>query len=266
MTKPSDTGIESMTYQATIADLRSTIEGAGAPWTAIDATSAARMKLQNRFPTGLDIARYTAKIMREDMAAYDLDPANYTQSLGCWHGFIGQQKMIAIKKHFGSTKKRYLYLSGWMIAALRSEFGPLPDQSMHEKTSVPALIAEIYTFLRQADARELGILFRDLDKAREAIHAADTLRFAQGARVEVEPFHHLYHDPRRERPLIALDQIEIAGRNRELGSHRGLGQTLPLAQAPQRWPGKDRVLGHCKFLYRFTAAYAPHCSSGQDCL
>jgi isocitrate lyase len=45
--------------------------------------------------------------------------------------------MIAIKKHFGSTKGRYLYLSGWMIAALRSEFGPLPDQSMHEKTSVP---------------------------------------------------------------------------------------------------------------------------------
>src|SRR3546814_17104384 len=53
-----------------------------------------------------------------------------------------------------------------MIAALRSEFGPLPDQSMHEKTSVPALIEEIYTFLRQADARELGGLFRDLDAAR----------------------------------------------------------------------------------------------------
>jgi hypothetical protein len=98
--------------------------------------SVARMRLQNRF-TGLDIARYTAKIMRRDMAAYDADPANYTQSLGCWHGFIGQQKMISIKKHFGTTKGRYLYLSGWMVAALRSEFGPLPDQSMHEKTSVP---------------------------------------------------------------------------------------------------------------------------------
>uniref|UniRef100_UPI0035BE480B isocitrate lyase n=1 Tax=Spongiibacter tropicus TaxID=454602 RepID=UPI0035BE480B len=30
----------------------------------------------------------------------------------------------------------------------------------------PALIEEIYTFLRQADARELGMLFRDLDAAR----------------------------------------------------------------------------------------------------
>jgi isocitrate lyase len=39
---------------------------------------------------------------------------------------------------------------------------------MHEKTSVPALIEEIYTFLRQADARELGGLFRELDAAREA--------------------------------------------------------------------------------------------------
>ena len=77
--------------------------------------------------------------------------------------------MISIKKHFeGKTDRCYLYLSGWMVAALRSEFGPLPDQSMHEKTSVAALIKELYTFLRQADARELGGLFRELDAAREA--------------------------------------------------------------------------------------------------
>lgn len=156
-----------MTYQATIAQTRKTIESNGEPWNAIDAEHVARMQLQNRFRTGLDIARYTARIMREDMAAYDADPANYTQSLGCWHGFIAQQKMISIKKHFGTTKRRYLYLSGWMVAALRSEFGPLPDQSMHEKTSVPALIEELYTFLKQADARELGLLFRELDQARE---------------------------------------------------------------------------------------------------
>ena len=133
---------------------------------AVNPEHAVRMRLQNRFQTGLDIARYTADIMRRDMAAYDADTSQYTQSLGCWHGFIGQQKMIAIKKHFGDTTGRYLYLSGWMIAALRSEFGPLPDQSMHEKTSVPSLIEELYTFLRQADARELGGLFRELDAAR----------------------------------------------------------------------------------------------------
>ena len=165
-----------MTYQAKIAELEDACRTAGAPWDAIDPASAARMQAQNRFRTGLDIARYTAKIMREDMAAYDADPAQYTQSLGTWHGFIAQQKMIAIKKHFGSTKRRYLYLSGWMVAALRSEFGPLPDQSMHEKTSVPALIEELYTFLKQADARELGGLFRDLDAAREVGNETEAKR------------------------------------------------------------------------------------------
>ncbi|NNJ78451.1 MAG: isocitrate lyase [Xanthomonadales bacterium] len=155
-------------YRKEIAKLEKVSEGAGSAWNAINPESAARMRMQNRFRTGLDIARYTADIMRRDMADYDADTANYTQSLGCWHGFIGQQKLISIKKHFGTTKRRYLYLSGWMVAALRSEFGPLPDQSMHEKTSVADLIEELYTFLKQADARELGGMFRELDAARAA--------------------------------------------------------------------------------------------------
>jgi len=157
-----------MTYRSAVDDVATLIHSNGAPWSGIDAEGAARMRLSNRFRSGLDIARHTAAVMRADMAAYDADPANYTQSLGCWHGFIAQQKVISIRKHFGSVKGKYLYLSGWMIAALRSEFGPLPDQSMHEKTSVPALIEELYTFLKQADARELGLIFRELDAARAA--------------------------------------------------------------------------------------------------
>jgi isocitrate lyase len=149
-------------------------EAAGGPWDAINPESAARMRAQNKFKTGLDIAQYTADIMRADMAAFDADKTKYTQSLGCWHGFVGQQKMISIKKHFnGQTDRRYLYLSGWMVAALRSDFGPLPDQSMHEKTTVASLVEELYTFLRQADARELGGLFRALDAAREAGNSAE---------------------------------------------------------------------------------------------
>ena len=136
-------------------------------WKNINPEYVARMRLQNEFKTGLDIAKYTASIMRKDMDEYDNDTSKYTQSLGCWHGFIGQQKLISIKKHFGSNKRKYLYLSGWMIAALRSQFGPLPDQSMHEKTSVASLINELYTFLKQADARELGGLFRELDSASD---------------------------------------------------------------------------------------------------
>jgi len=168
--------MNAMTYQSEIATAAQLVGAQGAAWNAIQPEAVARMRLQNRFRTGLDIARYTASIMRRDMAAYDADPANYTQSLGCWHGFIGQQKLISIKKHFGTTKGRYLYLSGWMIAALRSDFGPLPDQSMHEKTSVPALIEELYTFLKQADARELGLMFRDLDKARAAGNEVEVQR------------------------------------------------------------------------------------------
>ena len=137
-------------------------------WDSINPNYVARMRLQNQFKTGIDIAKYTASIMRKDMDEYDKDTSAYTQSLGCWHGFIGQQKLISIKKHFGTNNKKYLYLSGWMIAALRSEFGPLPDQSMHEKTSVASLINELYTFLKQADARELGGLFRELDAASDS--------------------------------------------------------------------------------------------------
>lgn len=140
----------------------------GTGWAQINPEYVARMRAQNRFKTGLEIAQYTADIMRKDMGEYDADSSVYTQSLGVWHGFIGQQKLISIKKHLKTTNKRYLYLSGWMVAALRSEFGPLPDQSMHEKTSVPALIEELYTFLRQADARELDLLFTQLDDARVA--------------------------------------------------------------------------------------------------
>tara|TARA_B110000003_G_scaffold48899_1_gene47576 strand:- start:5380 stop:7014 length:1635 start_codon:yes stop_codon:yes gene_type:complete len=158
-----------MAYDGTSLDTINSLKSEnGSSWDAINPEHIQRMRIQNRFKTGLEIAQYTADIMREDMAAYDADSSQYTQSLGCWHGFIGQQKMIAIKKHFGTTKRKYLYLSGWMIAALRSEFGPLPDQSMHEKTSVPALIEELYTFLRQADARELGGLFRALDAAPDS--------------------------------------------------------------------------------------------------
>jgi len=154
-------------FNKIIEDASSINEMSSSNWSSINPEYVARMRLQNQFKTGIDIAKYTASIMRKDMDEYDSNSEAYTQSLGCWHGFIGQQKLISIKKHFGTNSKKYLYLSGWMIAALRSQFGPLPDQSMHEKTSVASLINELYTFLKQADARELGGLFRDLDNATD---------------------------------------------------------------------------------------------------
>ena len=76
-------------------------------WQNISETDAARMMSQNRFKTGLDIAKYTAKIMRQDMEEYDNDTSQYTQSLGAWHGFVAQQTMYAKEKYFGTTSKTY---------------------------------------------------------------------------------------------------------------------------------------------------------------
>ena len=64
-----------MTYTDTIAQTQQTI--ADQPnWDGISAESVARMRAQNRFRTGLEIAKYTAGIMRRDMAAYEIGRAH----------------------------------------------------------------------------------------------------------------------------------------------------------------------------------------------
>ena len=68
-------------YNDDIARLNDLKQAAGQPWAAINPEYAARMRAQNHFKTGLDIARYTASIMRKDMQDYDQDSADYTQSL-----------------------------------------------------------------------------------------------------------------------------------------------------------------------------------------
>ena len=127
-----------------------------------------QLRIQNSFDTHLDIARAMATVMREDMAAYDVDSSKFTQSLGCWSGFHAQQMIKSVKRLRGSAKGVYVYLSGWMVAGLRNRWGHLPDQSMHEKTAVAELIQEIYTSLRQADEVVLNDLFKDLKAARAA--------------------------------------------------------------------------------------------------
>jgi isocitrate lyase len=134
----------------------------------VDVDDIIQLKLQNTFNTHLDIARAMAPVMRADMAEYDRDSAKFTQSLGCWSGFHAQQMIKAVKRLRGTTKGAYVYLSGWMVAGLRNRFGHLPDQSMHEKTSVVDLIEEIYVSLRQADEVAINDLFKTLRAARKA--------------------------------------------------------------------------------------------------
>lgn len=149
-----------LTYSETLAQLEQRYPN-GAP-AGINFEDLAQLKLQNTYSTHLDIARAMAKVMRADMAAYDADSGQFTQSLGCWSGFHAQQMMRAIKRQKGTLDRAYVYLSGWMVAGLRNRFGHLPDQSMHEKTSVVDLIQEIYTSLRQADEVDLNDLFNEL--------------------------------------------------------------------------------------------------------
>lgn len=127
-----------------------------------------QLKLQNTYATHLDVARAMASVMRADMAAYDRDSSQFTQSLGCWSGFHAQQMIKSVKRLRGTTKGAYVYLSGWMVAGLRNTWGHLPDQSMHEKTAVVDLIEEIYVSLRQADEVAINDLFKTLRAARKA--------------------------------------------------------------------------------------------------
>jgi hypothetical protein len=77
---PKQKDIPHVTYQDNIASAAQAIGARNGTWDGIDAEAVARMKLQNRFNTGLDIAKYTAAIMRRDMAAYDASSGSRSSS------------------------------------------------------------------------------------------------------------------------------------------------------------------------------------------
>lgn len=167
-----------MSKRPTYAELRAQVQKrypSGQAPGGVTVDDIVQLKMQNTYNTHLDIAREMAGVMRADMAAYDKDHSKFTQSLGCWSGFHAQQMIKAVKRMKGTAKGTYVYLSGWMVAGLRNRFGHLPDQSMHEKTSVADLIEEIYVSLRQADEVALNDLFRELKAAREKGAPADVI-------------------------------------------------------------------------------------------
>ena len=160
-----------MTHKQTFSELRSELLSrypSGTTRSGVSIDDIVQLRLQSPFASHLDIARAMATVMRRDMAAYDADSTKFTQSLGCWSGFHAQQIIKSVKRLRGTTKGAYVYLSGWMVAGLRNRWGHLPDQSMHEKTSVVDLIEEIYVSLRQADEVALNDLFKELNDAKAA--------------------------------------------------------------------------------------------------
>jgi isocitrate lyase len=70
-----------MTYSNTLNQLRSRFPSGAKAGIAIE--DLAQLKTQNTYNTHLDIAKSMASVMREDMARYDADSRQFTQSLGC---------------------------------------------------------------------------------------------------------------------------------------------------------------------------------------
>ena len=62
-----------MEYSKDIEQLSALRDQKLGKWDAINPEHVAKMRAQNRFKTGIDIAKYTASIMRADMDAYDKD-------------------------------------------------------------------------------------------------------------------------------------------------------------------------------------------------
>lgn len=85
------------TYQTAIDAVRELKSKFGNTWADISPEDAARMQLQNRFKTGLDIAKYTAAIMRRDMAEYDADSSEIYSIIRLLAWFHRSTKMIANK-------------------------------------------------------------------------------------------------------------------------------------------------------------------------
>ncbi|MDO5622892.1 MAG: hypothetical protein Q4G24_15705 [Paracoccus sp. (in: a-proteobacteria)] len=179
-----------MTPRKTFSEIRSEIAArypSGQTSNGISVDDIAQLRLQNTWNTHLDIARAMATVMRADMAAYDADATQFTQSLGCWSGFHAQQMIKAVKRMRGTAKGTYVYLSGWMVAGLRNTWGHLPDQSMHEKTAVADLIEEIYVSLRQADEVALNDLFRELKAANSEAERAEVVAKIDNFETHVVP-------------------------------------------------------------------------------
>ena len=66
------------------------------------------------FNTGLEIAKYLPLNAIQEMEDYDNNWLKILQSLGCWHGFIGQLYHFNTKNLSKTNEKRviYIYLDG----------------------------------------------------------------------------------------------------------------------------------------------------------
>ena len=82
------------------------------------------------------------------------------------------------------------------------------------------------------------------EAAAHAVDTPDRLVLRQGAGVEIEFVDEAEDRSRGQRPPVAFDEVEVAGRYAEPLGHGSLGQPFALAQAAQGRAGKDGGLAH----------------------
>ena len=63
-------------YSDLIKEIKNSDNFKNSSWESINPEYVARMQLQNRFKSGIEIAKYNAAIMRKDMSDYDSDSSN----------------------------------------------------------------------------------------------------------------------------------------------------------------------------------------------
>lgn len=84
------------------------------------------------------------------------------------------------------------------------------------------------------------------------VQPANCIVLPQGPWIKFKLFDDLDQYPRRERTLIAFDEVKVGGRNAEHASHHGLGEAFSFAKAAERGTCKDSGVSHVAFVNMFT--------------
>ena len=190
--------------------LAALIESKRGTWDAIDPDHIKRMRLQNRFLTGLDVAatprRSCARTWPPMMPTPPSTPSRSAPGTASSPSSTSSpSRSISAPPSAATSISR----AGWSRPCAPSSARCRTSRCMR-RPRVPALISEIYTFLRQADAREIGNMFRAIDAARKA---GDHVK-ASELRAQVE--NHETHVV----PIIADIDAGSATRKRPICSRR----------------------------------------------
>ena len=124
-------------YQNDIDSVASLKEAQGGTWAAISPEYAARMRAQNRFKPVLISPSTLLALCAKIWAEYDANRCQIHPITGLLARFYRSTETDFYQETFQYHRQKYLYLSGWMIAALRApDFGPYPINLCTKNVSI----------------------------------------------------------------------------------------------------------------------------------